>query len=323
MRQGNEKLAIDPRLETADWGTPFAYVSPLVDLVRFAAIATQVKFADGDIRGGVALLIDQLRFSENISHGTMLHYIASFSARRGVWDQIGRYANQLSVADAEALLLAIEKGEHRLNRVEVAFDVEYRMARRFLRSFFTSDEPLFELLIGGERSAAYYRELQKLSAADQERALAWMEDGLRKRRDADLARFRRPLRELASTVEPPLDDRPEPSSLSEAAVMAARSLLMENDDTRWLAVSRITPQLARLTLKVVLYRHLHNRLPQDLAVTFGELAQDPLTGATFGYEARPDLTFRVFSKGTPQTGEIGIGVRRQRSGEAAVGSRRP
>jgi hypothetical protein len=160
--------------------------------------------------------------------------------------------------------------------------------------------------------------LQRMTDADKRRVVQICREHLAKQQERLVASYRRPESEWDLPVDE-AEEFPENRAVRTAEDMGL--YLAGNISPAFSQIgsvevrNRTQFRLLRLSAAVVRYKWEHDKLPATLAEAVGEESlTDPASGDKFQYEVQGS-GFKVWSKGTPRTGEIGLRYVRTQQGQ--------
>jgi hypothetical protein len=321
LRIGNSKQVYDPR-QALTPETLYPELAPFKTLAKVVVADAYVKFADGNPGAGTQSLLDGLTFAHKISGSGMLPSLVGIASTSIVLAGFETHLGRLSVGDCK-----------KIETVATGLLAEPNHMLRALRVERDSAGSVFDYAMANPRAAF---QLSSGPPSTTEDVLAILANVPASRRPALREQFLRTANQIFAQLEQRLKS-PEREWLSiddaitklvddikDPALKALVQLSTPVYGQALVASAKQRTQLRLLDLhaRVLEYRWVHARLPAKLADAAGEmLAQDPLTGEPFQYELRAGNTYRLYSKGTKEMGELELRYKRAQSVEAP--QRRP
>ncbi|MBV6458982.1 MAG: hypothetical protein HONBIEJF_02121 [Fimbriimonadaceae bacterium] len=323
LRRGAAKPTFDPRLDSLDFNTEFGDFSLLRDLARISLMAAAVESAHGRQRQAVDQIVLALVVGDSIRKTAMIGQLvanaiyqqafAEIEKRQagfglGEWQRMQEWA-QAKIASNDEIMEVLKTEFGVLERH--MFDPN-ESAKDFLRKIYdggldeSSEPPEFVKSLS-ESAAATVRANARRRL--QEAAREWVDH-------------------LSGDEASWLKNMPQPRGLNiEADKVKTRQELEEVvlatmqpvHEQILISHARMRTQVRLLSLnaKIQRFRLHHDKLPAALAgVAEEEELDDPHSGAPFVYELREDGTFRLYSKGFRNTGEIEFRYRRPKGAPA-------
>lgn len=307
---GNRKPIIDPR-RNKSWDTRFPEYGQMRALARLCVTGAYVAFADGRPATGTQYLMDALALGDRIGRGIFLARLVGIAIQGIAIQGLETYLPLMSAKDAQKVgefvpsLVPVRPLAEDCLRFE--FDFLMRSVPTILNMLESADglDPYTE-----SKSEISARELlQKLSQSDKAKLGEKLVATILRQRDMHLAIFRRPESEWDTALqfsgevsqEPVITNVTDLEEFLSAMMLPAFSQLGRSE-----IVNRTQLRLVRLAALVQSFKWENDRLPKSLAeaVEASDIV-DPVSRGQFQYEVS-EQTFRVYSKGSTTTGEIGL-----------------
>ena len=320
LAKGNKKQVFDPRTKL-DWSTLFPELSEMRALARLASAGAYVAYADGQPSRGNQYLLDVFELGDNLSRGVLISRLVAVSIHSVAFATYERLLPAMTQNDAEKIIAAVPEWVSDPPAAVVCLAAEFEFINRSLDSMFERVEDaerfvLTEKATNAEKTASEF--LRRMTEADKRRVVQICREHLAKQQERLVATYRRPESEWDLPIDP-IEDYPENRSVRSAEDMGLYvSEIVSPAFSEIGSVevrNRTQFRLLRLSAAVVRFKWEHDKLPATLLEGVGEnnLA-DPASGDKFQYEVQ-GTGFRVWSKGTPRTGEIGLRYVRPRQGQ--------
>jgi hypothetical protein len=322
VAKGNRKQVFDPRIEKS-WETTFPELAEMRTVARLATAAAYLAYADGQPGKGNQYLIDALEMGHQISRGVLIARLVGIAVHATVLAAYEKLLPLMTASDAGKIIVSVPRWVSNPPAAVATLEAEFAFMQRNVAKMFDRIEDAQGLLFSEEKKSIAENTasdlLTRMSLADKQRVIQICQEHFAKQRDRLLASYRRPESEWDLPVD--LDDDPYPET---KAVRTA-------EDFGQYVASMITPaftqigsaeirnrsqlRVLQMAAAVVRYKWEHDKLPATLAEAVGEESlTDPVSGDKFQYEVQGS-GFKVWSKGTPRTGEIGLRYVRPQQGQ--------
>ena len=294
IRGGNAKPVANPR-PTVEADEKFPELNWVGIASRLYAARAYVLFADGNAGGGLASLIDSSTMATNIqANGPLQAYAAGVGpneeALRLIATELPRFSLvELTAAEQwavrrltapPALLLSLHvEGDFVVQRIQQLVNADWRMRQ--------------------STNKDWLQELDAMSAAQKIAVQVPVDDAM--------AASSKAWTRMAALPEgkwgPP--DHPAYSLWAERFVGPVDADM--SGFVARLAIERTRLRLLILASRLRQYLWINEHLPTKLdAVAAPQQLDDPLSGGVFDYEVLGDKSFRVYSKGTDDTGRVDL-----------------
>lgn len=308
IAQGNKKNVFDPRTKV-DWNDRFPEMRHFRILGTLCLAASYVAFADGQPVRGAQYLADAITFGRNIGGNLIIGRLNGMVIQESAFELFESVLPKISHSDGQ-LLLALS------NKLVSEKSPSVRVLERGQASNRDCYAAMLELPTSGDmegatqsdQSAATY--LKTLSATTRQEVLDLCVQRTSRIQAQMTAMFQRPESEWGSYNDP------DPVSIkADTAINSTQMLVAYLCDNRVQSFgtlgrhevrNRTQLRLIGLAAAVVKFKWEYDRLPLRLSEVVGEQASfDPVANGPFQYETSPN-GFRVYSKGTKESGEIGL-----------------
>ncbi|HTQ09964.1 MAG TPA: hypothetical protein VMI31_07845 [Fimbriimonadaceae bacterium] len=319
IRQGNLKHSWEPR-PVLDAKTRYPEDVPFEELGKLVQADAYVKFADGDSKDAVQDLLDGMTFARHIAASAVIGEIVSLTAESAVLSTFDHHLGQVSERDAAEIVryvdAALAETDPLAKVIETGRDVHIRMVADLL----ASKESIGALRGGDDKELGSY--LAGLSQAELRTVLEGYTNvtndcygRMAARLGADESQWADPFDFWPDLVPPSTVTTPQDASLRMLYLTQPTGLAHL---FRYAVIVRTRLRLLRLQAKIIEFRWHHNRLPATLAEAAPPaLCFDPVTKAPFLYEMKEGASYRLYSKGSPASGEIELGMELKSLGSVA------
>ncbi len=314
MRRGNRKPVFDPR-ERLDPTSLFPEFSSFKDLTKYANAAAYVEFAEGRPAAGTDILLESLRFANNISGGVLIAHLMGVAMSSITFGSFERHLPSLSLDDAQRVDRAAAELLAQPPTLVSSVRKEHQFAVGSLRRLLLDPAASVAEEYGTEGSPdpeteTLIRLIKGLTPAQRDEIGNRVLSGLDAATRQYLAKFEGP--ERAWYVGE--SESEQGARLNTAGDLIGYLIEMHHpapSSTSWLGRTRTQLRLLRLHGRIAAHRWRANALPKSLseAASTGEI-DDPFSGGQIQYEFKPDGTYRLFGKGDKSTGEIELAYRR-------------
>jgi hypothetical protein len=322
IRKGLRMRIWDPR-QKHSLTTLYPELATFKSLAKLMDGSARVAFADGHPNEGAQILFDSIEFGRAFRGVNLIHSLVSIA--------IGSIAmaNLEQHMECIPLSAAIKLEELGLAMVPSDRDIE-TILRNEAESHFAAvaeviDSPeslgITEDMLD-ENEKRLWRDVRNIKGDRRARFLALA----REKAFGEVADAIRKLRSPESTwtEEPPelpeTKDRPGKNS-AEDFVMGVFLSLGNQEPLMYLAPyakARCQARLLSLHGSVIRYKWEHGKLPDSLGQAVSkDRTLDPLSQQEFVYERQGFHGFRIYSRGSKETGEMGLKYRRQGSTDPA------
>jgi hypothetical protein len=301
MKVGNAKPVYDPR-EKRTPETAYPELSEFKVLMRVLAADAYVKYADGNSAAGTQQLLDGLVFANKVSGGSLISSLVGIASTAIVLGSFETHLRRLSLNDCKKIQAAVgsilTEPSHMLRALKFERDsasdaFAYRISN-----------PDAGIAFGRADDAERVQTIRSLP----ESAKAQLRDRFLKASMAIHALVEEAVRRPESEWGR-VDDQIQ--KLIGGATDPPTKILLEASTPHFgLALTEYAKQRTQLRLldlhaRIIEFRWIHGRLPNTLAEAVGsERSRDPLSGDLFQYELRLGNSYRLYSKGTKELGEI-------------------
>lgn len=324
--QGNSKPVSDPRGAVGPL-TLFSELTHFKDLTRLLIADAHVKYADGLPGAGTRRLVDALTFSRNIQTGTLIQLLVGIACNAMVLAAFEERLMQLTPNDLAFVRSSTAKilsGPSPMDSVLLAEKAYQEESLRALLGPRKDEEGTAGAVDAADMYLPAAPDLSVLPKMRQDSILAGVGERIR----TTFATWRVRLKgHEASWVS----GLPNNTDYEEKELPADLSHVSDEDIIESLhshiamdavlqqsvfALMRTRAQLRLLLLHthVLQYRWSHSKLPTKLAEAVpAELLKDPLGNDNFQYQITGPHSYRLYSKGTKDSGELEL--RYRRSGE--------
>ncbi len=298
VHKGNTKPVFYPS-KTVSREEAFPQLAALRSLARLSALSCDALVADNRSAQAATVNMDMLTLSMNIRGWSTLSNLVGVAIQAISLSAFDANLDRFSERDWQMVLKGVDALLARGNRLSEVADAEV-----------VSQNELFATTIGmaGEDG-------KKLTPAQQADFLTKLNRHL-KHWSAEWKRMvalpESEWKEIVLTkIDPAIDE------VLETLTPASQQMLMAN--------AKATTQLRLLKLHamVQIFRYQWGKLPESLkeAVTQSKDRQDPLATGEFQFEKLTERSYRLYSKGNKEIGEIDLRFKRQ--GSAGEGSDKP
>ncbi len=319
VARGNKKPVFDPRVKV-DWNDRFPEMRPMPALGSLLIAASYVAFAEGQSGRGTQLLVEAATLGHNIGGGSVLGRFIGVIIHENVFAFIESVLPNLSLPDAQLI--------HSLSvKLLTGKPLALRLIERnsaLAESYFTAQVAAISASAdapeeGSEIQRSVTAMVKRLSPAERRQAIAECVRLTDRLREQLAALYQRPESEWGVFVDAEHSHQAETSTIRNTADLAAYlrdSFSRPHANLgRHEVRNRTQIRLIGLAAAVVEFKWEHDRLPTLLSEAVDEkLRHDPLANEPFQYEVQ-GAGFRVYSKGSKETGEIGL-TYRQRDNDA-------
>lgn len=317
---GNRKRIWDPRT-SLDAMTLFPEYAKFKALARLADIASFVAFADGQSLRGTKYLLDSYQLGVNLESGVLIANLVGVAIQSISLAAIERHLDSISRADAAMIEASVPPLLGGRPRILNALDLEQQMTLSGLSEALKGGEMVGATLWGTEMSddatKSLTLQLERLSPQQKENLLAKARKSMEARLVPVRKRFAGPESGWMASSQTAKEDEEEefqppsnPDEFVDYLVKSCTGIWSQAGSAS--AKSRTQLRLLGLSASVIRYKWDHGKLPNALAdAVAADRVKDPLSQGDFQYERQGAWGFRVFSKGAPGIGEIGLKYRRQ------------
>jgi len=320
IEKGNRKPVSDPR-RVRNWATTFPEYISLRSIGRLAVAGAYVGYADGNSGRATQYLMDAFEMGQKISGGVLIARLVGISIQSMALAAIEKHLPMMSAADAKKVVAVASDLLPNPPLAEQSVRAEFEFLRESIGGMFDRVDDADGFLFTEERTSlaerTAYEFYKKMTPADRQQVIRLCRQMVDRQEQSAIAVFRRPESDWDLPVETDAEEFPESRPIRNAADFA--DYLSEMTMPSFVQVgaaeirNRTQIRLLRLTAQVVQFKWEHDRLPSrlDEAVPPRDLS-DPVSKESFQYEQIPG-GFRVYSKGTPRTGDIGLKYVRQQA----------
>ena len=320
LAKGNKKQVFDPRTQL-NWDTLFPELSEMRALARLASAAAYVAYADGQSARGNQYLLDIFELGHNLSRGVLIARLVGVSIHSIAFSTYERLLPAMTQNDAEKIIGAVPKWVSSPPAAVTCLASEFTFINRSLESMFDRVEDAERFIFSdrdsnAEKTASEF--LQRMTDADKRRVVQICREHLARQQERLVASYRRPESEWDLPVDE-AEEFPESRAVRSAEDMGL--YLAGNISPAFSQIgsvevrNRTQFRLLRLSAAVVRHKWEHDMFPATLPEAVGEEnLTDPVSGDKFQYEVQGS-GFKVWSKGTPRTGEIGLRYVRPQQGQ--------
>lgn len=310
IRNGNQKPCFDPRTSLTP-STPFPELSYMKSVVRLLGEAAYAEFADGHSGEGTQILLDLLTFSKRVQTSTLISSLVSIAMNSMVLAQLNRDLPYLSASDAEKITRYADQWIDAPGNFEGVLrgEIAFYSSSFDLVSKMKSNKDLADLAETGLGSWGSF------SAAQREISIRIAKGLVNDYVGRTASLFRQPESTWAEPISTPADELTgNPVSPEETGVALTALVLTHTDQWRVSILrSRAQVRLLGLHARVIAYRWAHNELPRQLSDAVpADRLKDPLAKDQFVYELK-GTSYRLYSKGSKQTGEVELKYTRSTS----------
>lgn len=323
LNRGNKKRVFEPR-GRMDANTLFPEYASFKSLAKLAAAGAYVAYADGQPSRGTQYLIDAIILGQNLSEGILISRLVGVAIQSIAFAAVEKYLPSISGADAvklEALAPLLVTNPPKAVRM---IDSEFQFMSASLEKMFEK-RPETEMFQGldeeeqtvAQRTAAEF--MKKLGPAEQLQVIEICKKLLVAKREQVLATYRLPESKWdgsAEDEEEGFDSKQAVNSVSGLATYVAENTVPIFSQVGLVEVKNRTQiRLLGLAGSIIRFKWENDRWPAKLADAAGATAtRDPVSGDEFQYEVDGG-GFRVYSRGTKNTGEIALKYRRPTGGQ--------
>jgi hypothetical protein len=286
-------------------------------LGQFLDAAAVVSFADGKPNEAAGYLIDSMTFATLIREQSLMHSTVAQGVNGMALATIEKHLDSLPLAASKRLSQVADEYHFRNEAVtrlitnEMATSIQSIIDIAFdpkMMEEMDEEDPESRHLI------AQLRALTPQRRANLERLIRIQgQEHLQKA----LVKLNRPESEWTkSPADPPEEDSDRVPKTLEEAVISMSDYFYGSDDAALssIALSRCQFRLLWLHAKVIQHRWEKGALPNSLSdVADKSRISDPLSGGEFAYERVGFHGFRIYSRGSAETGEVDLRHRRQRT----------
>lgn len=314
IRTGNQKPVFDPR-ESLTPETLFPELAPFKRLAHLFVADAYVKYADGNGAGATQSLLDGLTFTRKAAGGSIISSLVGISSTNTVLEGFEENLSRLSIKDDQRLIDYAEAALAEPPPLTSGLKREHLMIGPIIDYAFSDPKSFYQLSDGDAQSM------------DKEFASAV--EAVKRSSPTQRESWKKRISELLSGIYDRLDSllrRPE-NEWDQADAQVGREYLTKEDPTVRFFVEVTLPSFAGVTAaaarertqlrllglhgRILAFRWSHSRLPNELKEAVPEaLIADPLSGGKFVYELQSGGAYRLYSKGSADTGEIEIRYRR-------------
>ena len=319
LERASQKDIYDPRKDM-DFNTLLPEQSGFKDVAKLLPVAVYVAFADGQGQRGVQLLTTGLDVFDRLSRGLLIQYLVGVASSNILLPCVEEHLPRMSQKDAvrleQASLALIEREPAVRYSIELELSLVPTIIRKTMAEFKPED---VDMMIGfaeeTDREKAL-KTLKGMTPAERGRVAEGVSSRVVEvQKEARTALAGTEADWVAFKPDDPMKaDWSNANGLIDA--IASSALPSYAAVARAAAISRTRLRLLGLACGVLRHRWEHGQLPIRLEDAVGkERAVDPLSREAF--ELRKDVSgnFSIFSKGTKETGEIGLRYKRP-AGEA-------
>ena len=299
IQQGNKKPVFYP--SPMNFSTSLPEISPLLNLGSALVEKAEVHFADGQVNQGFDTLTTVVEYGHKLSGaGSLIHNLVGRAIALPATRSFAKNIALLSLPAARDLQQRIAALSELPSPLVAAMRSEMQTIVASLPQFL-EDPTNFVEDPEVERRMAELRDLppQRKKAIADELVFAITRHG-----EARLQMFERPEREWPA-ISRQIEEMAGPED--PLAKVAYASFVPEYGRVDIIEIARRTQfRLMIVYCEVKQYRWEHGFLPSSLAKLEDQrIAYDPLTNGPFEYE-RTETAFRIYSRGTDDTGPIDL-----------------
>jgi len=325
VKAGNAKPVWNPR-SSMDLDSLLPELGPFRAISRHLVQFAYVSFANGKSAEGTERLIDALRFGIRISQGPMIFRLVSMALASIVLAGFEEHLSRLSEADCHRIIDSWNGVFREADGLENALRSELAGLAASVPMILKEPERFLTLDSEDPDSAKVLEALKALSPRQIEvvaELIVKRQTQLTQDYIQWIAKSEKNLAiEMPTSAAARVDPRTSIDTLADR--VAEDSLPFFTAMT--MAEARVRTQLRLLLLhaRVLLYRWRHGKLPQKLLnAAAAEECQDPIGEKEFRYVVTSRGTYRLFSEGFGNTGEIELRYRRPPSPDVSPGNEPP
>lgn len=308
LYQAAKKDIYDPRT-SGDFNTLFPELTVFKDIAKFVAVDSYCLFADGQGAQGTRLLMTALEVFDRLGRGVLIQYLVGVACQSILLPSIEERMPQMSQKDAALMDQAVQEILARQPAIRESISTEFKFTLSGLDKAFGDVKSASELIgmfddsaresVGPVLSSMGPADLQRIKEGSKSRVAEAGRDMVRLFEGAE--------NQWASYKAL---DAPTPDWKSTAGIISgvADAILPVFEQAgRSAAVSRTRFRILGLAGSVIKSRWENGQLPNRLSDAVGEdRAMDPLSLLPFELKRDGIGGFSIISKGTKETGEIGI-----------------
>ncbi|HWA82555.1 MAG TPA: hypothetical protein VG820_03915 [Fimbriimonadaceae bacterium] len=313
IRIGDKKQArnpADPNRAVANMPQMTAFLN----LPRLCSAEAYVRFADGRSSQAAQSLIDGLTFCRQIRTGTMLDYFVGQAGAEILFTRCAEMLPHLSEPDCRSLM-AFADAQLAAPEPFVAILATWRASRMALIPNVLNLKP--GQATGDSDQDPAISMISKLSPGERRDVANQVRDRVTAQFDLCLKRLQGPESQMMTPA-----DQSGPPTISTAAdlvdylsAMMAPSLPAER-----ILLDRTELRLLGLHARILGYKWRKGELPSNLREAVPQaLVNDPATGTDFVYELRGEDSYRLYSRGFGEEGQVELGHQESRRRGGGMG----
>lgn len=307
IKLGNSKPVMDPRTEATQNVAP--ELGPFREISRLIAADAYVRFADGGTGTGTDDLLAGLLFARNVGQGSILGSIVAGSINQMILSGFERHFESMSQKDCQRITAIADaaviepSGSAAIARERLLapsrIDIVLGDPDAFIRSLGQTDEGPDPAWAAAMKAAT---PAQKQNWRTRYLAVA---QSVFDRLEALERRPESEWQDVNAIASPDAYEGEDPI----VKLLLTGTMSVFGQHFAYAARERTQFRLLGLHGRILDYRWENGTLPNSLADAVPEkLLHDPLNGGLFRYE-RNGADYRVYSTGSPATGEVEIRYR--------------
>ncbi|MCC7229994.1 MAG: hypothetical protein IT203_06340 [Fimbriimonadaceae bacterium] len=322
LAKGVRKKIWDPRekFSVTSLFPEFAYMK---SVAKLADIAAFVAFADGKSLQGTKYLLDSYQLGVSLESGTLISNLVGIAIESIALAGIERHLDAISRADAALIEATVPNLLAGPPRILKCLEIEQQLMMQSIADALTGKDPASDAIgASGDKEGGWSAlEIQIRALSPQQRSALLQRT--RSRIEQALIPERKkysgpesgwvppPTNQQSSDAEEEQTFRAPASPTAFVDELTDSSIYVFSQAGSAAAKSRTQLRLLGLSAAVIRFKWDTGKLPTNLVEAVKpELVKDPLSGEDFVYERQGAWGFRVYSKGVPGIGEIGLKYRR-------------
>lgn len=322
LAKGVRKKIWDPR-EKFNASTLFPEFAYMKSVAKLADIAAFVAFADGRSLQGTKYLLDSYQLGVSLESGVLISNLVGIAIESIALAGIERHLDSISRADAVLIEATVPNLLAGPPRILKCLEYEQQMTIQSIADVLLGKDSASDTIgVYGEKDdgwTALAIQIKALSPQQRDallqRARGRIEQSLiperKKYSGPESGWVPPPTNQQSSAAEEEEGFRAPASPTAFVDELTDSSTYVFSQAGSAAAKSRTQLRLLGLSAAVIRYKWDTGKMPTNLRdAVKPELVKDPLSGEEFAYERQGAWGFRVYSKGVPGIGEIGLKYRR-------------
>lgn len=316
VNRGNQKQVFDPRVQVTE-ETYFPEYAEMRALARLAVAGAYVAFAEGRSKQGTQYLCDAIILGQNLADNILISRLVGISIQAIAFASFENHLPSMSLVDAQMVEALAPKLIISPPASAKSIQREFEFLERNLSSMFNDPTKDYLGLDVTTAEKSFSDLFLRLTPTQKQEVFQICKRNLTRQREAILAIFRKPESEWDEVPDDLVEEFDESRTVNNITdislyILATVSPLFSQVSSAEIR-NRTQIRLLALAGSVIQFSWENDRWPSKLTEAASEKAVfDPANNGEFQYELL-GTGFRVYSKGSKTTGEIGLRYRRQQT----------